>query len=147
MVCVARDMQLRKSIIQRLTAGSYQRYTFIHDSSIQGKNTHIGQGCFVGPMVMVASDAAIDNDCILSPYCMVSHRSRLGAGSIMQPYSMLAGSSSTGECCKLNIRSSVIDNTRVADFVELGAGALVTKDIAGPGFYLGQPARKRIEHA
>jgi acetyltransferase-like isoleucine patch superfamily enzyme len=146
LICVNKDMNLREQVVTKVNRGGYKKYTHIDPNAVIAEDSKIGDGCFLAPFVTVASDTIIKDDCIISPYCLVSHRSVLGVGCVMQPYSMIAGTSVIGNFCKLNIKSATIDHVVLSDHVELGSGALVTKNIEVPGFYLGSPARKKIFH-
>lgn len=144
MVCVTKDMDLRETVVSEIGRRGYKKFTYVDPRATIIGDPKIGDGCFVGPFVTVASDSKVQDDCILSPYCMVSHRAVIGTGTIMQPHSMVAGTSTVGRYCKLNVKSAVLDHLSICDRVELGANALVTKDLTEPGFYLGAPARKKI---
>jgi len=143
MVAVHRDMGLREQLIESVDQQRLPKFTFIHPTALISPDSKIGAGSYIGPFVMVASGAEVGDDCLISPYCLISHRARLGSGSMMQPYSMVAGTSHVGTYCRLNVRSMVLDQLAVTDRVELAAGAMVTREITQPGYYIGSPARLR----
>lgn len=144
LIGVTKDMHLRQQLIEHIDKSGYKKFTYVDPRAVINGQVSIGGGCFVGPFVFLAADSHVQDHCILSPYCMVSHRSVIGTGTIMQPHSMVAGTSTVGKHCKLNVRSIVLDFITLTDNVELGANALVTKDLTEPGHYLGAPARKKI---
>lgn len=143
-VSVNQDLALRKSISSKLNNENLKRVgPIVHHSSYIASSATISKGAFIFPFSTVGNNTIVSEDCILAPYSMIGHRSLLGAGSIMQPGSIIAGSTKVGEFCRLNLRSTVLDNIEVCDNVIIGAGALVTKSITEPGKYIGSPARKR----
>lgn len=142
MVAITRDLSLRKQIIQHMDSIGCRKYTFVHCSAKIERDACIGAGCFVGPFSLVASSAVLDDDCLLAPYSMVSHRVHVGQGTIIHPGVIVAGTSRIGKNCRLNARSTILDHLTVADDVEVGAGAVVTKDLTESALYVGTPARK-----
>lgn len=143
MIAVSRDMSLRQRLIEHLVNFDFPGFTFMHPSAVIFADATIGDGCFVGPFAFVASQATIDDHCLINPYAMVSHRCLIGQGSILHPGTMIAGSVRIGQYCKFNFKSSVLDDVLVADFTEVGASSLISKNVIEPhGFYVGTPARR-----
>lgn len=143
MVCITRDLELRQQIINKLDTENYRRFTFIHKTAEVFKDSEIAPGSFIAPFALIGTNVTVESDCIIGPYCMISHDSTLGQGSIMHPGSMIAGSVTIGKYCKFNIRSTVIDHVSVCDLCEIGAGSMLTKNVAEPGVYIGSPARRK----
>lgn len=147
LVCVTRDMHLRKTIVDKLNHGPYSRYTYIHPSSVISPDAVIGAGSFIAAFALVGAKCRVGDHCIVNPYCLVGHLSDLGEGSIMNPFSAISGSTNVGKFCKLGIRSTAIDKISMTDFVELAAASTLTKSVEQSGFYVGSPARRRIQDA
>ena len=49
--------------------------------------------------------------------------------------------SNVGNCVSIGTNATILPVT-ICDNVVIGAGAVVTKDITEPGFYVGNPAKK-----
>lgn len=118
----------------------------------------IGDGSFVGPFVEIQTGAVIGKRCRIQSHaficdlveigddCFVSH----GAMFINDPFS--AGGPARGDRAKwkrTRIGNNVAIGTNatimpvtICSGVVIGAGAVVTKDIAEPGVYAGNPARR-----
>jgi UDP-3-O-[3-hydroxymyristoyl] glucosamine N-acyltransferase len=141
-VGVTRDLDLRKKIIAHMDSIGCHKFTFVHCSAKIERNAEVGAGSFVGPFSLVASGAVLEQDCLLAPYSMISHRARVGQGTIIHPGVIVAGTAQIGRNCRLNVRSTVLDHVTVGDDIEIGAGAVVTKNLAEPAKYVGTPARK-----
>ena len=141
-VTVTRDILLRKQIINKLDQDNLQRATFVHKSCVVDPGSTIGDGTIMSQFSSVLYQSTIDKDCLIAPYCMIAHKSVVGQGTMLMPGSMIAGSTTVGKFCILGLRSSIIDNINICDDVQLGAGALITKNISLPGHYVGAPARK-----
>jgi acetyltransferase-like isoleucine patch superfamily enzyme len=116
----------------------------------------IGDGSFVGPFVEIQSGAIIGKRCRIQSHsficelvtigddCFISH----GAMFINDPFVTGGPATERGlwRQTKLGNRVSIGTNAtilpvRICDGAVIGAGAVVTKDITEPGFYVGNPAR------
>ena len=122
---------LRQEIIGFLNSNNLKRATFVHASSIVDRTAVIHPGTFVGPFCTVGYQTVVESDCLVSPYTMLAHRAVFGEGS-----------TKIGKHCSFGLRSTIIDKLEICDNVSVGAGSLVTKNIAIPGMYVGSPARK-----
>lgn len=143
MICVTRDMALRSRLIEHLERNQLPGFTYVHPSAVIFNDAKIGMGCFVGPFAFVASLAQIQDHCLINPYVMVSHLCEIGKGTVLHPGTLIAGTTKIGKFCKLNFKSSVLDDVTMADFTEVGASSLITKTIDQPhGYYVGTPARR-----
>ena len=143
MVAVTKQMNLRREICDYLDSINCARFTFVHGLAKIERDAEIGAGSFVGPFSLVASKTVLGKDCMISPYAMISHKSQIGRGSIIQPSAIVAGTTKIGDFCRLNLRSTILDNVTICNDIDLGAGSMITKDICEPGFYVGIPARRR----
>jgi UDP-3-O-[3-hydroxymyristoyl] glucosamine N-acyltransferase len=142
-VAVYKDLKLRQEISKKLDKDVLSRATFIHRTAVVSCQAVVRPGNFISQFSNVMMNATVESDCHLAPYTMIAHNSTLGQGSIMLPNAMIAGSSRIGQFCRLNMRSTVIDFLEVKDFVEIGAGSMLTKHALDSGFYVGTPARKK----
>ena len=62
----------------------------------------------------------------------------------MGPRVTLAGFVDVASHCFLGVSTTVIDNVKIAQGVQTGAGAVVTNSISNEGLYLGVPAKIKI---
>src|SRR5215470_5957572 len=116
----------------------------------------IGDGSFIGPFVEIQREVVIGKRCRIQSHaficelvtigddCFISH----GAMFINDPFVIggPAGKRELWRATRLGNRISVGTNATIlpvtiCDQVVIGAGAVVTKDITAPGFYVGNPAR------
>lgn len=142
MVFVTLDFDLRRQVIDKFDQDGHARFTYVHPTADVSANAVIGAGCFIAPFVKIFSQTTLESDCIIGPYSMVSHKCFIGQGTMCHPGTMIAGTTSIGKYCKLNMRSTVIDHLTVCDYSEIGAGAMLTKNVDIPGVYIGTPARR-----
>lgn len=141
-IAVTRDLKLRQQLIQELDQRKLKRATLVHHTCVIDRHAEVGEGSVISQFASALWKSNLGKDCLVAPYSMIAHSSSLGQGSLMQPGSMIAGSTTVGSMCVLGMRANVIDKLNICDWVEIGAAALITKNIDQPGLYLGQPARK-----
>lgn len=140
LVAITKDMNLRQQCVEHI--GSAKKYTYIHESAQIANDASVGAGCFIAPFCLISSGAVIGSDCIISPYSMVSHASMVGKGTILQPGCLIAGSTVIKEFCKFGMKSTVLDHLSLAAYTEVGAGAMVTKNIQEQSMLaIGAPAK------
>jgi acetyltransferase-like isoleucine patch superfamily enzyme len=128
--------------------------TVIEPTNLYG--CEIGDETFIGPFVEIQKGATIGKRCRIQSHsficdlvtigddCFISH----GAMFINDPFVTggPAGKPHLWRPTKLGNRVSIGTNATIlpvaiCDQVVIGAGAVVTKDIAEPGIYIGNPAR------
>lgn len=141
-VCVSKDEQLRKNVIDKLDCEQLKRATIIHQTALIDTTAVIKPGTFIGPFCSVFSNAVVDHDCMIGPYSMIGHNSKIDSNCILNPGTLIAGSVNVGKNCRFGIKSTVIDKVTIADNVIVGAGSLINKNLSQSGKYVGSPARK-----
>jgi acetyltransferase-like isoleucine patch superfamily enzyme len=116
----------------------------------------IGDGSFVGPFVEIQKGATIGKRCRIQSHsficelvtigndCFISHGvmfiNDLFAIGSPSAERHLWRSTNIGTHVSVGTNATVLPVT-ICDRVVIGAGAVVTKDITVPGFYVGNPAR------
>ena len=118
----------------------------------------IGDDCFVGPFCEIQKDVAIGRRNRIQSHsficelvtigddCFIGH----GVMFINDVFAMggpAGGDRSQWKATQIGNRVSIGSNAtilpvRICDGVVIGAGAVVTRDIATPGIYAGNPARR-----
>lgn len=118
----------------------------------------LGDDTFVGPFVEIQAGVVIGNRCRIQSHvficelvsigddCFISH----GAMFINDPFTIGGPArgdrrqwrhTTIGSCVSIGTNATIMP-VEICDHVVVGAGAVVTRDIATPGFYVGNPARK-----
>ena len=116
----------------------------------------IGDGSFIGPFVEIQKGVTIGKRCRIQSHsficelvtigeeCFISHGAMFSndmfvtGGPAAKPDSWRA--TKLGNHVSIGTNATVLPVT-ICDHVVIGAGAVVTKDINVPGFYVGNPAR------
>lgn len=117
----------------------------------------IGDGSFIGPFVEIQKGVTIGERCKIQSHaficelvtigddCFISH----GAMFVNDTFSTGAPARGKKELWKPTLignhvsigTNATLLPVSICDHVVIGAGAVVTKDIDTPGFYVGNPAR------
>jgi acetyltransferase-like isoleucine patch superfamily enzyme len=116
----------------------------------------IGDGSFVGPFVEIQKGVSIGKRCRIQSHSFICELVTIGDDCFISHGAMFINDSFVGgaptterqlwRATKLGNSVSIGTNTTIlpvtiCDHVVIGAGAVVTKDITVPGFYVGNPAR------
>jgi acetyltransferase-like isoleucine patch superfamily enzyme len=146
---------IRKASILDVSFG--ERVTVVEPVNLYGCT--IGDDCFIGPFVEIQRGVVIGKRCRIQSHgfvcelveigddCFISH----GAMFINDLFSIggpakgrrdLWHSTKIGNGVSIGTNATVLP-VSICDRVVVGAGAVVTKDIAEPGIYMGNPARLR----
>jgi acetyltransferase-like isoleucine patch superfamily enzyme len=117
----------------------------------------IGDDCFVGPFVEIQREVTIGRRCRIQSHaficelvtigddCFVSHGAMFvndlfAIGGPAKGRRDLWRSTAIGSRVSIGTHATILP-VRICDDVVIGAGAVVTRDIAEPGIYAGNPAR------
>ena len=144
--------EIRQAGIVDVTFG--EAVTVIQPVNLYGCT--IGDGSFIGPFVEIQKGVAIGKRCRIQSHsficelvtigdeCFISHGAMfindlfVTGGPDANPRSWRA--TRLGNRVSVGTNATILPVT-ICDQVVIGAGAVVTKDISVPGFYVGNPAR------
>lgn len=145
--------ELKSVAIRDVTSG--EGVTIVEPANVYGCT--LGDGCFVGPFVEIQAGAVIGartrvqshaficelvtigTDCFVSHGAMFINDSFSGGGPARGDRTKW-GHTRIGDRVSIGTNATIMPVT-ICDDVVVGAGAVVTKDISEPGFYVGNPAR------
>lgn len=131
----------RERISQSMTGINW--YTAIHPNSIiSSMDTSFGEGTTVMANAVINPCARIGNHCIINTGAVVEHDNVIEDYTHISVGAKLAGSVHIGKRTWVGVAAAVNNGIRVCDDCMIGSGAVVVKDIAEPGTYIGVPARK-----
>lgn len=105
----------------------------------------IGPGVWIGPNVCI--QRAVFDETVVNKECHIGPGSSIGHNTIMQEQTILAanvtisGSCNIGSRCYIGSGAVFKEHITICDYVLIGAGAVVVKNIYKPGKYAGNPAR------
>ena len=116
--------------------------TLIHPSAVIAKDTSIGKGVAIMAQAVVNSGTVVHDGVIINTYASIDHDNQIDEYSHISVAAHTAGTVHIGKRVFAGIGSLLTNNISVCDDVTIGAGAVVIKDIAEAGTYVGIPAWK-----
>jgi len=108
-------------------------------------NVVIEEGASIGSLSVIAR--AVFGSTTIGAYthignrCSIGHGATLGRNVIVAPNATIGGSVRIGDGCFIGMGAVVNNWCKLCRGVIIGSGAVVTKDITGPGKYVGVPAK------
>ena len=79
---------------------------------------------------------------LLNIGCTIAHDSVILGNSFLGPRVVLSGYVEVGHRCFLGVNTTVIDNIKINNDIQTGAGCVVIENLTLPGLYVGLPAKK-----
>jgi len=133
-----------------------QGVTVVQPVNIYGCS--IGDDVFIGPFVEIQKSVSIGRATRIQSHCFICELVSIGeecfvghgvmfindifsSGGPAKGNRALWKATSVGNRVSIGSNASILP-VQICDDVVIGAGAVVTKDINEPGFYVGNPARK-----
>lgn len=134
--------KIREKIQNELTNGEASIATLIHPNAVIATDVSIGVGTVIMAGVVINSSTLIGNGCIINTSSSLDHDNIIEDFVHLSPGTSLAGMVKIGKGTWLGIGSIVSNNVSICGGCNIGAGAVVIKEITKIGIYIGVPARK-----
>jgi sugar O-acyltransferase (sialic acid O-acetyltransferase NeuD family) len=115
--------------------------TLVHPSAHVSPLATLGQGVFVGANSVIGPGAQLAEHVFVNRGVTIGHDTRIGAFSRIQPGSNLGGLSLIGRGVTVAIGATLIERLVIGDHAFIGAGAVVTADVAADVLVVGIPAK------
>jgi UDP-2-acetamido-3-amino-2,3-dideoxy-glucuronate N-acetyltransferase len=134
-----------------------------HQAHIRTR-AQIGARCIVGKGVFIDFDVRIGDDSKLQNYACVYHGVTLGRGVFVGPHAVftndrrprattpdfqplrdgdwVVGETTVGDGAAIGANSTILPGVRIGAWAMIGAGAVVTHDVAAYSLVVGTPARR-----
>lgn len=133
---------IRKRLLEQLVEMDAEIPILIHPQAIIGRNVILDIGSVVMAGAVINPDARIGKGCIVNTCASVDHDCILEDYVHVSVGAHLAGAVKVGENTWIGIGAMVKNNINICCDSMIGAGAVVVKDIAEAGTYIGIPAKK-----
>lgn len=143
------DNKTRLRLFERLLAKGFAPATVLHPSAIISEMASVGQGTYVGPLAVVNADAQVGDNCIINSGAIVEHDCIVQSHSHISVGVHLGGKTKIQEGCLFGISASSLPSVQIGKWSVVGAGAVVTRDVADYSTVIGVPAKpigdKKVE--
>lgn len=140
-ICAVGLPQLRKRLVEQAAAKGLPFASAVSPLAYLSPEAKLGEGGMVFPHSFASAGSSIGSHTIVNVGASVSHETRVSRYGTLSPGVRLAGNVSVGEGCYFGVGSSVIDGVSIGEWVIVGGGACVTKDLPDNVTAVGLPAR------
>lgn len=136
------DNNIRADLFARITAQGGSCPSLIHPTSIVSRFSSIGNGCQLHAYTAVQAHAHIAENCIIAAHGLICHDTRIGPHSFIAAKATAGAYTHIGERVFMELSSVSIPNKAkvIGNGAVIGAGAVVSRDVAADSVVVGNPA-------
>lgn len=113
----------------------------VHPTAYVSPLARVGEGVFVGANSVVGPGVKLADHVFVNRGVTIGHDTCIGSFSRIQPGSNLGGLSNIGKGVTVGIGATLIERLVIGDDAFIGAGAVVTSDVATSVLVVGIPAK------
>ena len=110
--------------------------------AVVNEEVTLGQGTTVFDGAIVNSGTSTGDCCILNTGCVVEHDCHLAHNVHVAPRAVVSGGVAIGADCMIGAGAMIIQGATICAGCLVGMGTVVISDLAVPGTYVGNPARR-----
>lgn len=136
------DSRLRKKLATQYLMEGFRPATLVHPTARVSEFVKIGQGCIITAGVVVTIDVEIGSFSILNLNSTIGHGCHLEDFVTVSPGVHVSGNVELGECVELGTGTVCVPGIKIGADTQVGAGAVVTRDLPGKAVCFGVPARQ-----
>ena len=125
-------------------ANTFQNLKFVsiyHPDAIISSRAKIEIGTFLAAGSIISPDARVGKHSIVNHHAVIDHDCFVGDFCHIAPHVSLGGGVKVGQGVLIGAGAIVLPGMKIADYVTVGAGSIVTNDIASGVTVVGNPAR------
>jgi sugar O-acyltransferase (sialic acid O-acetyltransferase NeuD family) len=140
LLCISNPL-IKEAIVKRLN-NKVQFLSFIHGSTIIGKNVDIGEGTIIGPNCVLTSNILINRFVNIIAGSIIGHDSVIGEFSSIMVHVTVSGKVKLGRYVFIGNNSNIAPGKKIGDLTKICAGSVVMSDIQSNSFAWGNPAKR-----
>ncbi|QIE43665.1 hypothetical protein G5B39_16700 (plasmid) [Rhodobacteraceae bacterium SC52] len=128
---------VRKAMIGQVMAAGGSLHTVVHPRAIVSPSARIGAGSLVAAGSIVSAMASVGEGVIVNHGAVVDHDCVVSDATHIAPGVVLGGAVRIGRQVLVGSNATVLPGLVIGDDVVVGAGSVVTKDIASGQVWIG----------
>jgi sugar O-acyltransferase (sialic acid O-acetyltransferase NeuD family) len=134
------DPRVRKLTVEKVEQ-FHPRWANLVSPTVRLHKSHrVGSGVMVGRYTDITVGCDIGNHVMLNIHAVIGHAVRIGDFSVVSPNVTINGEATIGRVCYVGA-NAFVRNVTVGDGATIGAGSVVTKDVAEDCVVAGVPAK------
>lgn len=133
------NCKTRELIVSKLKTVKF--FTVRHTAAVISNSASIGIGTFLAAQCVIAPDATVGNHCIINHASVVDHDCFVGDYTHIAPQAALGGGVTIGRGVFIGAGAVILPGLNIEDYAVVGAGAIVTKNVAAGTTVVGNPAK------
>jgi sugar O-acyltransferase (sialic acid O-acetyltransferase NeuD family) len=142
--------RLRTRLYNLAKNKGFKVISYISPRALVGKNTEIGENCFIFENVSIQRGVKVGNNVVIWSGSSIGHQSTIGDNCFISSQVSVSGFCNIFENSFLGANCCMIDRIKIAKDTIVGAGAVVIRDTEEGKIYVGNPAKplpnKSVEH-
>jgi sugar O-acyltransferase (sialic acid O-acetyltransferase NeuD family) len=112
-----------------------------HPNAIISSSAKIEVGTFLAACSIIGPDANVGKHAIVNHHAVIDHDCSIGDFCHIAPHTSLGGGVKVGHGVLIGAGAIVLPGLKINDYATVGAGSIVTHDIASGITVMGNPAR------
>jgi sugar O-acyltransferase (sialic acid O-acetyltransferase NeuD family) len=122
--------RLRARLYRSAKAMGYKPASYVSPRAFVWRNVKLGEHCFVFENNVLQPFVTIGDNVVLWSGNHIGHHSKIGDHGFVSSHVVVSGFCNVGANCFLGVNATLGNNVTVGPDCLLGAGAIVTKDVA-----------------
>jgi sugar O-acyltransferase (sialic acid O-acetyltransferase NeuD family) len=129
----------REAIVKKFQNSNF--FSVYHFDAIISIRSKIEEGTFLAAGSIIGPDAKVGKHSIINHHAVIDHDCSIGDFCHIAPHVCLGGGVKVGKGVLIGAGAIVLPGITIADYAIVGAGSVVTSDIASGVTVIGNPAR------